>query len=463
MKETVENQGLDKMKLIDLKKVYFIGIGGIGMSAIARYFQSLGIDIHGYDKTKTKLTEELEKSGMKIHYQESLKLIPEQIDLVVFTPAIPEENIELKYLLKTKIPVEKRAKVLGWISQEKKTIAIAGTHGKTSTSSIVTHLLKEGGVDCTAFLGGIANNYQSNYVQGHSDWIVVEADEYDRSFLHLNPNIASIMSTDADHLDIYGSHEAMKSSGFEAFAKKLSKDGTLFLKADEQLNLDDSVRVEKFGLEKGKHRAKNVRVEDGMFCFDFVNEEREIKDLKFTLPGKHNIENATVAIAIALMLGVEQADIRKALLNFKGIRRRFEMVFRNQDAALIDDYAHHPTELNAAIGAAKQLFEGKKITGIFQPHLFSRTKDFAEGFAEALDKLDEIILLPIYPAREKPMLGVSSEMIFNKMKNENKTIIEKEKVVRLLSRMKNEVILILGAGDIDTIVNKVKKYMEIKF
>ncbi len=449
----------------DLKKVYFVGIGGIGMSALARYFKSLEIEIFGYDKTKTKLTKALENNGIKIHYKESIELIPKDIDLVVYTPAIPEEHLELNYLLKSQIPVKKRAEVLGWISKEKKTIAIAGTHGKTSTSTIVTHLLKEGGIDCTAFLGGIGNNFASNYVEGKSDWIVVEADEYDRSFLHLEPDIAAIMSVDADHLDVYGSHEEMMQSGFLAFANKITNAGSLFVPNANELDFQNLRHLElvSFGINEGRHKASNVKVEDGMFCFDYQNENQVLKNLKFTLPGKHNVENATVAIGIALKLGVSHEDIRNGLLSFKGIKRRFALMFRNEKAALIDDYAHHPTELNAAINAAKQLFEGKKILGVFQPHLFSRTQDFADDFAKALDKLDEVILLPIYPAREKPIKGVSSELLLNKMKNENKILIDKEKILRTLKNKDLEIVMILGAGDIDTIVDKVKDFMKMRF
>ena len=453
------------MKIKDLKKVYFIGIGGIGMSAIARYLNSIGIEIFGYDKTKTSLTEKLTKQGMKIHYKEDLNLIPKDIDMVIYTPAIPENHIELKYLLTTQIPVLKRAEVLGRISKEKKTIAVAGTHGKTSTSTILSHLLKTGGVDCTSFLGGIANNFNSNYLEGKGAWIVVEADEYDRSFLHLSPNIAVILSTDADHLDIYGDHESMMESGFLAFAKKIEDGGSLLLNSKVDLDTKDltKINIEKYGIEVGNFQARGVRVVDEMFEFDFHSNEKQIKNLRFTLPGQHNVENATAAISIALKLGIPESSIREGLLSFKGIKRRFDIAYKNNGVALIDDYAHHPTELNAAIDAAKQLFPGKKICGIFQPHLFSRTKDFADGFASSLDQLDEAILLPIYPAREKPIKGVDSHFLLGKMKSKNKRVVRKSEVLRTLNKLEIEVVLVLGAGDIDVLVEPILEFMKIKF
>ena len=453
------------MKIRDLKKVYFIGIGGIGMSAIARYFNSIGIEVYGYDKTKTSLTEKLTKQGMKIHYKENLNLIPKDIEMVIYTPAIPEDHLELKYLLTTRIPILKRAEVLGRISKEKKTIAVAGTHGKTSTSSILSHLLKTGGVDCTSFLGGLANNYNSNYLEGKGEWIVVEADEYDRSFLHLSPDIAVILSTDADHLDIYGDHGSMMDSGFLAFARQVEKGGSLLLNAKVDLNLEKltEISIEKYGINVGDFQARAVRVVDEMFEFDFYSLEKEMKNLRFTLPGQHNVENATAAISIALKLGVTDSSIRRGLLSFKGIKRRFEVVYKNNGGALIDDYAHHPTELNAAINAARQLFPGKKICGIFQPHLFSRTKDFVDDFASSLDKLDETILLPIYPAREKPIEGINSQFLLKKMRSRNKRVVSKEEVLRTLNDLEFDIVMVLGAGDIDVLVKPIKAFMEIKF
>ncbi len=440
-----------------IKKAYFIGIGGIGMSAIARYFNSRGIEVFGYDKTLTELTKVLENEGIKIHYEDDIHQIPQGIDLVIYTPAIPKSHQELTYFFENGFPILKRAAVLGVISKAKKVIGIAGTHGKTTTSTITTHLLNEGNVNASAFLGGIALNFESNFVEGTSDYVVVEADEFDRSFLHLYPNIAGIMSMDADHLDIYGNIEAMHET-FHQYVKQVQTGGLVFYKADLPLNAEvkEGVKVQTFGVEKGDFRAENLRVEDGVFVFDLKSPIENIQDLKFTLPGQHNIENATIAIAIAQSLNVSAANIRKGLLSFRGIRRRFEFVIREDEKVLIDDYAHHPTELNAAINAARTLFPNKKITGVFQPHLYSRTQDFADGFAEALSNLDEILLLEIYPARELPIKNVTSQIILDKITNSNKKIVSKQELLELLPNETSEVILVLGAGDIDTLVEPLK-------
>ena len=450
------------MNLNSIHTIYFVGIGGIGMSALARYFNRRGIAVFGYDKTKTLLTRKLEAEGMTIHYEDNVKLIPKNIDLVVFTPAIPSDHQELNYFLTNDYPVKKRAEVLGMISRNQKTVAVAGTHGKTTTTTIVTHLLREGGIDCTAFLGGIAQNFESNYVHGKSDWVVVEADEYDRSFLQLDPDIAIILSMDADHLDIYGNQDAVKKS-FRAFAEKIKEGGQLILNngwTKEISKENFSVRKRKlksYGLEKGEYRSKNIRVENGFFVFDFESEWGEISNILFTLPGHHNVENASAAIAVAQQLGISGKDIKKALASFKGIKRRFETIYRDEKVVYIDDYAHHPSELNAAIDAAKTLFPERKITGVFQPHLYSRTRDFVNGFASALDLLDEVILMDIYPAREEPIAGVSAAIIFEKMKNPNKVLISKKQLLQVLDNKEIDVLLTMGAGDIDTFIEPIKE------
>ncbi len=436
-----------------------MGIGGIGMSAIARYFNGLGVEIHGYDKTQTELTKNLEKEGMKIHYQEDISLIPKGLDLVIWTPAIPKEHKELIWFRDNGFELKKRAEVLGIISRAKKALAVAGTHGKTSTTSILTHVLKEGGVDCSAFLGGIAMNYESNFVMGKDDYVVVEADEFDRSFLHLNPQIAAIMSMDPDHLDIYGDEQSILDTGFLAFAKKVNPDGTLLVNEAFMQHFDNQ-KVSAFGIEKGEYQAQNVRAEKGYMVFDFKHPKGVIKNLKFTLPGRHNVMNATAAIAIALQLKAKIGGIRKALKGFKGIKRRFEFMIREKNRIYIDDYAHHPTELNAAISAARMFYPNKKITGIFQPHLFSRTRDFAEGFAAALDTLDEILLMDIYPAREKPIKGVTSDMVFKMMKNPNKIRVTKDNLLEELKKNEIEVLMTLGAGDIDVFREPIKDWLE---
>ncbi len=450
------------MKLDQVRRAYFIGIGGIGMSALARYFNNRGVEVFGYDLTKTTLTKQLSKEGMQIHYIEDIKQIPDHLDLVVFTPAIPKTHKEFVYFQTEGIRLYKRSEVLGIISKGQKTIGVAGTHGKTTTTSLLTHVLKVGGVDCTAFLGGIAGNFESNYVEGSSDWVVVEADEYDRSFLQLYPEIAVILSMDADHLDIYGNAEEMENT-YREYAGQVNTNGTLIpnQKILKKLNpKKEKKTIISYGVEAGDVCAKDIRIEDGAFVFDVESSMESIAKLRMTLPGKHNIENATAAIAVAQQLGVKGDAIRKALASFKGIKRRFEIVFKDNQRAYIDDYAHHPEELKAAINAAKILYKGKSLTGIFQPHLFSRTQDFVDGFAEALDLLDVCYLLPIYPARELPIEGVSSKMILDKMKNKHCQIFSKEEILDQLNLENIEVLITLGAGNIDTLVPKIKAKLE---
>lgn len=455
----------------EIKRVYFIGIGGIGMSAIARYMNSIGKEVFGYDKTETNLTKKLVDEGMKIHYTDDVNLIPEGIDLVVYTPAIPEGHKELTYFRDNGFDVIKRAAMLGRLSNVKKTIAIAGTHGKTSTSATTAHLLKYGKKDISAFIGGIMTNYKSNYIEGSGEWIVVEADEYDRSFLHLTPDIIGVMSMDPDHLDIYGDHEVMK-QGFEDFIMKIKDGGLVILKdgmleklSDELfLNLAErDVRITEFGIEKEREvDISNVIVREGSFYFDYENDEFLYQNLKTNLPGRHNIENASVAITIASELGMGEDEIRGGLESFKGIKRRFEKIYEGNEIVYIDDYAHHPTELKSAISAAREMFPDKKLTGIFQPHLFSRTRDFVDGFAEELDALDEILLMDIYPAREEPIEGVSSQIIFEKLKTENKELVTKESLMEKLKNKELEVLMTLGAGDIDVFVPHIETWLKVK-
>lgn len=453
----------------ETKKIYFIGIGGIGMSAIARYLISEGKEIYGYDKTETTLTKKLVAEGMKIHYADDIGLIPEGIDLVVYTPAIPADHSELNHLIDNGYDVIKRAEMLGRLSQVKRTIAIAGTHGKTSTSATTAHLLKSGGEDVSAFVGGIMSNYDSNYMAGTSDWIVVEADEYDRSFLHLQPDIIAVMSMDADHLDIYGDHEVMI-DGFEAFIMQIREDGTLIIKEEMLADLsnqvidvlaDRNVDVILYGLDTDTEVcASDISVVDGKFRFDYDYDGGSINGLTTNMAGKHNIENATVAITIARILGIDGEAIRDGMESFRGIKRRFETVYADDDVIYIDDYAHHPTELRSAIGAAKELYPDQKITGVFQPHLYSRTRDFADGFAESLDMLDEIILMDIYPAREQLMEGVTSQLIFDKMKSKHKILVTKETLMQELKTKNLEVLLTLGAGDIDVFVVQIAEMLD---
>jgi UDP-N-acetylmuramate--alanine ligase len=453
------------MKLSKVHHVYFIGIGGIGMSAIARYFLALKKRVSGYDKTPTVLTDQLQNEGMEIHFDDEVTSIPADIDLVIYTPAIPKDHKGYNHLVKSGLPMMKRSEALGLISNDKQSLCIAGTHGKTTTSTMTAHVLKVGGIDVSAFLGGIAVDYGSNFLIGSSHVVVLEADEYDRSFLRLSPYMASISSMDADHLDIYGDKNAMIDGGYKAFAAKIRDNGYLLIKEgllhffslDELFDLvNRGVKVYEYGEGDVQIRISNIRVENGKYVFDYAGLNQEFKNVILNIPGKHNVENAAVAISMAILNGIKEESIRKALAGFKGIQRRFEKVIERNDLVYIDDYAHHPGELKMAIDAARTLYAGKKILGIFQPHLYTRTRDFVDGFAEELDKLDEIILMDIYPARELPIEGVTSEIIFERMKNPNKKMATKESLMDLLQGIKPEVIMTLGAGDIDTMVPKIK-------
>lgn len=448
------------MNLEDIRIVYFVGIGGIGMSALARYFRSRGVAVYGYDRTETPLTRALVAEGAYVHYHDDPNEIPEGVDLVIYTPAVPADHKELTYFREHNYPIKKRAEVLGIISKGMRTAAIAGTHGKTTTSSITAHLLRSGGEDCTAFLGGIVQNYQSNFLIGHSPWVVAEADEYDRSFLHLHPDIAIILSMDADHLDIYGDPDALLETGFLAFARQVKPGGQLWVQHRLLPYFEGFANVKGFGVDGGHRQAQNIRVEDGYFVFDYVGEGYEIKNLKFTQPGRHNVENATAAITVALSVGISEEAIRQGLASFGGVKRRFEIVYRDDKRVYIDDYAHHPTEINAVVQAARQLFPGRKLTGIFQPHLYSRTRDFAEGFAEALDGFDEILLLDIYPARELPIPGVDSAMVFSRMKNFNKKLITKNNLLVTLQENSVDILMTVGAGDIDTFTSPIAEVLK---
>ncbi|MEL6986837.1 MAG: UDP-N-acetylmuramate--L-alanine ligase [Bacteroidota bacterium] len=448
------------MNLSSIKRLYFVGIGGIGMSALARFFLNNGIEIFGYDKTKTVLTEKLEAEGCSIHFDDNVQKIPEGIDLVIYTPAIPPDHQELAYFRRNFYPVKKRAEVLGIISRSKRCIAMAGTHGKTTTSSMISFVLRFGGIDCSAFLGGIVKDYASNFVFGKSDWIVAEADEYDWSFLHLSPELAIISSVDADHLDIY-KNENLMVPAFQKFADKVKPDGVLFLANEvfDKIEQSEAINYFRYGIEEGDYFADKIRVEEGAFVFDANYPDGKIENIKLQLAGRHNIENAMAAIAIAKYLNIENEKIKKAFAEFKGIHRRFDIRFHSGEKVYVDDYAHHPTELKAAIHAAKELYPGKKVTGIFQPHLYSRTRDFVEGFAEALDGLDHVIFLPIYPAREVAIPGVTSTLIMEKMSNENKVLKQKEELIEYLTTIDFEVLLTLGAGDIDVFVPQIESVL----
>ncbi|MBL7826365.1 MAG: UDP-N-acetylmuramate--L-alanine ligase [Saprospiraceae bacterium] len=447
------------MDFNQIHRIYFIGIGGIGMSALARYFHLHGKEVHGYDRTETDLTRALVAEGMKVHYTDDVSYIPQGVDLVVFTPAVPKEHTELNWFLTHGYPVKKRAEVLGIISKAKRCVAIAGTHGKTTTSTMTAYLMRACGIDASAFLGGISGNLGSNFVEGKSNWVVAEADEYDRSFLHLHPEIAVINSIDADHLDIYGSEEGVRES-YQTFAGQVKAGGNLLLEQNVDL---ESVGALKFGIEQGDFHAENIRIEHGFMVFDLriqVNKLPQVlTGLKLPYPGLHNVKNAVAAIACTLLAGGDADRIPAALASFKGVKRRFEVIVNTGKTVYVDDYAHHPAELEATISAARMMYPGKKLTGVFQPHLFTRTRDFADGFAAALDLLDECLLMPIYPARELPIEGVNAEMLLEKMQLKNKQLVPKNQVLEFLENHQPEVLLTMGAGDIDTLIEPIKAYL----
>ncbi|MDX2136307.1 MAG: UDP-N-acetylmuramate--L-alanine ligase [Saprospiraceae bacterium] len=440
-----------------MKTIYFIGIGGIGMSALARYHQRRGATIYGYDRTETPLTRALASEGMHIHYTDDVHLIPDQVDMVVYTPAVPASHSELQWFRANGYPVYKRAEVLGLISREKRALAVAGTHGKTTTSSLVAHLLRAGGVDATAFVGGLALNLGGNYAEGNSEWVVVEADEFDRSFLHLHPEVAILNSIDPDHLDIYGTPEALRDA-YARFAGQVSPDGLLLMQAD--IDLPKAGNVKTFGIEKGDYRAQNLHVEDGWMVFDLQTPALLFDGLRMAFPGIYNVSNATAAIAAALYAGAPADQIAPALAAYKGVHRRFEFILRTASVVFIDDYAHHPAELESVIQAIRALYPNRRLTGVFQPHLFSRTRDFVEGFAAALDKLDSALLLDIYPAREEPIPGVDSQMILDRMTLTDRSLVSKAALTTEIAQRRPELLVTLGAGDIDALVQPLSETLK---
>ena len=448
--------------LSEIKSIYFIGIGGIGMSALARFFNSRGVKISGYDKTPSPLTDELIHEGIEIHFEENISLIPKEVDLVVYTPAVPAEHKELIFYRANNYEVMKRSDLLEQVTKDSFTIAVAGTHGKTTTTSLIAHLLKSSGYDCTAFLGGISVNYNSNFLSGKNNVIVVEADEYDRSFLKLHPDIAIITSADADHLDIYGSGDEVVKSFIE-FAHQIKKEGRLIVKHELPLR-KNLFELNQLSYSVSDYEADftctNEQLLNGTFQFDLIAGENTISEIHLGVAGMHNVENAIAAAAVGLILKIPVQKIREALASFRGVKRRFEYIIRRDDLVFIDDYAHHPQEIHAFLNAVRQVFPDKKITCIFQPHLYTRTRDFADGFAESLSLAHEIFLLPIYPAREVPIPGVSSEMIRDKMEGVNVHVIQKENLIRELASSKPEVIVTVGAGDIDSLVEPIRKYYE---
>ena len=450
--------------LTSCKHIYFIGIGGIGMSALARYFNTQGIIVSGYDKTPTDLTHALEKEGISIHFEDDVNKIDKEATVIVYTPAIPADHGELNYYLDHEYLVVKRSDVLQWITENAFTIAIAGTHGKTTTTSMTAHILRHTGYGCNAFLGGIASNYGTNFWSHEKNVVVVEADEYDRSFLKLAPNIAVITAVDPDHLDIYGTAEEVLKA-FGEFSDKIKLGGTLIQKKGTQFIINHSnknILSYAFDQKEASFHTINLKVIEGAYHFDMVHPNGVIKNIILNMGGLHNVENATAAIAIAISLGIDEEKIIKAVAAFAGVKRRFEYKVKTSAKVLIDDYAHHPEELNALITGIRSIFPGEKMVLVFQPHLYSRTKDQCAGFVATLDKADEVILLPIYPARELPMEGVSSEMLLNKMTLTHKKVMSKEQLFEWAKKTPDKLIVMAGAGDIDVCITKVQEIFNHK-
>lgn len=456
------------MEMNEIKSVYFVGIGGIGMSAIARYFLSKGKFVAGYDRTRTELTRHLEDENACIHYEDNTALIPEQCldstsTLVVYTPAIPESHSELSYFRQHGFLTEKRAQVLGTITRASDALCVAGTHGKTTTSTMLAHLLRQSHVDCNAFLGGISKNYGGNLLlSDKSRLTVIEADEFDRSFHWLTPYMTIVTATDADHLDIYGTHEAYLES-FRKYTSLIREDGCLLKKKGITLHEDVKPGVKVFtysATEPADFHAENVRTENGELYFDFVGRDIRIDNIQLGVPVFVNVENGVAAIAIALMNGVTPEEIKAGMASYAGVERRFDFKIKNDRTVFLNDYAHHPQELASSISSLRRLYPHRHITGVFQPHLYTRTRDFYKDFAESLSMLDEVILLPIYPAREEPIEGVTSELIYNNLKQDvKKTLCSKEELLSLLSCRQIDVLVTLGAGDIDNYVEPVKEML----
>jgi len=464
-----------QLNLSEKQIFYFLGIGGIGMSALARYFLSKGATVIGYDRTSTTLTTEMQLAGIAIHFDDSVQEIPSLVHhaskesvLVVYTPAVPGDCAELNWFQSRGYTCIKRSVLLGAVTAHSRCAAIAGTHGKTTTSSILAHLLTHSGVGCNAFLGGIATNYGSNLLlSADSDLTVVEADEFDRSFLALSPLLAVITSMDADHLDIYGDAGSVEDS-FHQFTRRVQRNGLLLLR--HGLEVDASFRKDRPDVKiltysiaspDASYVATSIRVNDGRYTFNFRGPEVQLDNLELGLPGRHNVENAVAACALALLCGVAPDQIKSGLSEFLGVRRRFEKVIVSRGITYLDDYAHHPEELKASIRSAREMYPGQVLTGVFQPHLFTRTRDFADAFAEALGELDRVILLPIYPARELPIPGVDSHLLLDKIPHLSKKVVEKDELLNELRQVDSGVILTLGAGDIDTLVSPIRDMLKM--
>lgn len=455
------------MNINDIKSVYFVGIGGIGMSAIARYFLSKGIFVAGYDKTPSNLTEELQKEGAEIHYEEDEALIPEcckdkDTTLVIYTPAIPSDHKELVYFKQNGFDIEKRAQVLGALTRAYKGLCVAGTHGKTTTSTMAAHLLHQSKVDCNAFLGGISKNYKTNYIlSDKSEYVVIEADEFDRSFHHLTPFISVITATDPDHLDIYGTKNAYLES-FTKYTSLIQPGGALILHKGLEMKpaLQDGVRLYEYSRDEGDFHAENIRIGNGEIFFDFVSPFGNIKDIQLGVPVSINIENGIAAMALAHMSGVSNEEIKAGMLSFGGVDRRFDFKIKNDKIVFLSDYAHHPAEIKQSALSIKELYKNRKVTALFQPHLYTRTRDFYKDFASSLSLLDEVILVDIYPAREQPIPGVTSELIYNNLRpGIKKQMCHRDEIIDIIKNNEFDVLISLGAGDIENLVPEITEIL----
>ena len=443
------------MKLEDKNRIYFIGIGGIGMSALARHFHHRGHWVSGYDKTETALTKKLIDEGMSVNYGDDIEFLDKIADLVIYTPAIPDDHRQLGYYRERDYSVHKRAEILGIIFNGMKGLAIAGSHGKTSTSALLNHILQTAGYDCASFMGGISTNYRSNYLPGN-EWSIAEADEYDRSFHHLHPFGAIITSVDTDHLDVYGNYEAIKRA-FGTFARQVREKLVhhVSIPAEVAEQSPEGIINYTYGLdEKADFFPTKIEVRNGKFCYDVATPFGQIEALEMSGGGRHNVENSIGALALAMQIGIDKQQIREAISTYKGVQRRFEIHIQSDSLVYIDDYAHHPREIDVTLDTIRELFPGKRLTVVFQPHLFSRTRDLATGLAVSLSKADEVLLLDIYPAREKPIEGISSEVIYNLLRNSSQ-LVGKNQVITRLNETAPELLVTMGAGDIDTLVQPI--------
>lgn len=451
------------------RNIYFLGIGGIGMSALARYFKAKGFEVAGYDRTSSELTRELEQEGLPIHYEDSVDLIPSAFrdkasTLVVYTPAVPVTMGEFVWFKENGFEIMKRSQVLGEVTRMQRAICISGTHGKTTTSTMTSHLLHNSHVECNAFLGGISKNFSRNLLLSEkSDLVVVEADEYDHSFLTLSPYMAVVTAVDADHLDIYGTEENYR-KGFEDFTSLIIPGGVLLMKKGLpiQPRLQKDVKLYTYSVKEGDFHAENIRIGGGEIIFDFVTPERVIRDIELGVPVFVNIENGVAAMTMAYLNGATDEEIRKAMKSFAGVKRRFDFHIKTKDFAFLDDYAHHPQELKSSIESVRALYPGKRLLGVFQPHLFTRTRDFADDFASSLSLLDELVLLEIYPAREKPIEGVNSQMLLDKVTIKDKMLSSKTGLVDCLRQKSFDVLLMVGAGDLDLLIPEVEQMLMSK-